>query len=332
MPDDIGFPLGMWTSLYWDLSPEDALRRLAERGWKYVDLSCEHLGELTRAEDPGRADGVRELAESLGMTLWQCHGFMDLNLASSNERTRSRSEATLAQHLRLAAELGIGTVVIHPGWVGSRARRSAKPDLVRERMTESLRRLALVAEESGVRIAVENMMKKGFGVEPADLVALAQATDPQWVGICFDTSHANASEVDSAEGIRTCGEWLFALHLSDNDGSGDQHRPPYFGTVDWPTVLGALREVRFPGPLTFEVPYLSRWPRPVREGVFGFIEVAMQHAAAPDENTRTEQQGLKDAGRDACAPGEHRSREAPRPGSAGPCLKRGPVRGFQRAP
>ncbi|MFQ5809967.1 MAG: hypothetical protein ACE5JM_10145, partial [Armatimonadota bacterium] len=73
------------------------------------------------------------------------------------------------------------------------------------------------------------------------------------------------------------------------DGSGDQHRPPYFGTVDWPAVLSALREIRFPGPLTFEVPYLSRWLRPVREGVFGFIEVAMKHAAAPGENSEAKQ-------------------------------------------
>ncbi|MGD8240064.1 MAG: sugar phosphate isomerase/epimerase family protein [Armatimonadota bacterium] len=276
MPDDIGLPLGMWTSLFWDVPVEEALRKLAGHGWKHVDLSCEHLRELTEGEDPGRIEGVRELADSLGMNLWQCHGFMDLKLADDDESVRGKSEAVLAQHLRLAGRLGVGTVVVHPG-----AGSNADPELVRERLVQSLGRLLPVAQEAGVRVAVENMMKKTFGVQPADLVALAEAVDPRRVGICFDTSHANAVEMDSAEGIRACGESLFALHLSDNDGSGDQHMPPYFGTVHWPAVLSALREIRFPGPLTFEVPYLSRWPRPVRDGVFAFIEVAMRHAAAP---------------------------------------------------
>ncbi len=297
MTDDIGFPLGMWTSLYWDLPPEDALRHLAELGWKYVDLSCEHLGDLTRAEDPERIAAVRDLAEDLGMTLWQCHGFMDLNLASSDEATREKSASMLAEHLRLAGQLGVGTVVIHPGWVGERAQREEKPDLVRERMVESLDRLLPIARETGVRIAVENMMK-GFGVDPADLVALAEAVDPEWIGICFDTSHANASEVDSAEGIRTCGASLFTLHLSDNDGSGDQHRPPYVGTVNWPGVLSALKDISFPGPLTFELPYLSRWPSPLRDRMLDFVRAAIGYAVLPpDVEAIQRQEAMRQVGR-----------------------------------
>ena len=75
------FPLSIWTSLYWDLSPEDAVRHIADQGWSAIDLSCEHLGELWRSGGQ-RQDDWRALAEDLSVTPHQCHLFMDLNLAT----------------------------------------------------------------------------------------------------------------------------------------------------------------------------------------------------------------------------------------------------------
>ena len=86
------------------------------------------------------------------------------------------------------------------------------------------------------------------------------------------------------------GASLFTLHLSDNDGSGDQHRPPYFGTVNWPGVLSALRDISFPGPLTFELPYLSRWPSPLRDRMLDFVRAAVGYAVLPPDAEATQRQ------------------------------------------
>ena len=56
------------------------------------------------------------------------------------------------------------------------------------------------------------------------------------------------------------------------------------------TKAEAFAKLTLPGPLTFEVPYLSPWPRPVRDGVFGFIETAMRYAAGADETDASHRQ------------------------------------------
>ncbi|HJN15926.1 MAG TPA: sugar phosphate isomerase/epimerase [Armatimonadota bacterium] len=260
-----GFRLSIWTSLYWDLSPEDALRHIADQGWGAVDLSCEHLGVLWRADDADRIEAWRALAEELGVRPYQCHLFMDLNLVTPDERQLNIDRC--AEHLRLASRLGVENAVMHRGWIKKGERG---PDsVIRDAMTESLTRLAPTCAETGVRIAVENMMG-GFGTQISDLTTLAQATDPEWIGICYDSSHGNASELDGHGAITECGEHLFTLHLSDNDGSGDQHRVPYEGTVDWPGIMRALGEIGYDSPVNFELPSLSGRPLAVRDAALAY--------------------------------------------------------------
>jgi sugar phosphate isomerase/epimerase len=45
-----------------------------------------------------------------------------------------------------------------------------------------------------------------------------------------------------------------ATHISDNDGSGDQHRTPGNGSIDWKAVMRALREAEYDGLFNLEIP------------------------------------------------------------------------------
>jgi sugar phosphate isomerase/epimerase len=270
------FSLSIWTSLYWDLSPEDAIRHIADLGWGAIDLSCEHFGELWRS-DASRADAWRTLADGLKITPWQCHLFMDLNLASGDPSEREEMVGRGAEHLRLAGGLGVRNAVLHPGWL--RKGQPSPHEQVRSNLTSSLRQLAPVCAETGVRLAVENMAPPEFGVHPASLVELAEAVDPAQIGICFDSSHANMSKLPTRETVVACGKQLFCLHLSDNDGSGDQHRVPYEGNVDWPGLIDGLREIGYEDPLNFEVPSLSPRPLAIRDAALAYVHRAMRYAA-----------------------------------------------------
>jgi sugar phosphate isomerase/epimerase len=274
------FRLSIWTSLYWDLSPEDAIRHIADLGWGAIDLSCEHFGELWRS-DPSRAEGWRALAESLGVTPWQCHLFMDLNLASAEPAERAEMVRRCAEHLRLAQRLGVRSAVLHPGWL--RRGQVAPLSQLRANLTASLQELAPVCRGTGVRLAVENMVPPEFGAHPSELVSLAEAVDPAQIGICFDSSHANVSKLALPEAVAACGKQLLCLHLSDNDGSGDQHRVPYEGTVDWPGLIAGLRQIGYSGPLNFELPSLSARPLAVRDAALAYVQRVMHHAATGGE-------------------------------------------------
>ena len=57
-----------------------------------------------------------------------------------------------------------------------------------------------------------------------------------------------------AEAIRDAGDLLIATHITDNDGSGAQHRTPFYGTIDWREGMAALGEIGYDGIFNLEIP------------------------------------------------------------------------------
>ena len=78
------------------------------------------------------------------------------------------------------------------------------------------------------------------------------------VGACWDTGHAHLAGQDQPASLRELGERLHALHIADNHGATDEHMPPFFGGIDWPPILVALREIGYDGDFTFEAHNLVR--------------------------------------------------------------------------
>ena len=85
------------------------------------------------------------------------------------------------------------------------------------------------------------------------MLQLLDAIDRPNVAINFDTSHANVVTLDIPSEIRAYGSSLRGTHISDNDGSGDQHRIPGEGTINWPAVVEALGDIHYHGPFNLEV-------------------------------------------------------------------------------
>ncbi|MDY6345113.1 MAG: sugar phosphate isomerase/epimerase family protein [Sphaerochaetaceae bacterium] len=108
------------------------------------------------------------------------------------------------------------------------------------------------AEQTGVRIALENLEGPGEIQRAEDLLELVRRLDSQQVGVCLDTGHAWMRGLNPAHEIRTCGKKLWATHIDDNHGSADEHLLPFHGTIDWKSVVSSLEEIGYQGDLTFE--------------------------------------------------------------------------------
>jgi len=67
------------------------------------------------------------------------------------------------------------------------------------------------------------------------------------VRMMYDTFHANIEEKDPVEAIRTCGEFLAHVHISENDRS-----TPGSGHVPWEATFSTLRSVNYDGWLMIE--------------------------------------------------------------------------------
>lgn len=253
--------LSMWTSFFIDLSPEDALRELAHAGLHHAELSDEHSKALLDRGDPAAAGrAFRRFADGCGVAVTQGHLWLTVDIAPASEPARREAIAGLKRWLDLYLAIGIRAAVLHPG--------GASHQDPAARLDEQLRSLAELAghvggaREAGTRLVLclENC-SSGDALKP-----LLAATSPAAVGVCLDTGHLNLTSESQGGFIRSCAGRLQALHLAENDKSGDQHNLPYArgGSVPWDEVAAALAETRYDGLLNFEVPGENRCPLPVR--------------------------------------------------------------------
>jgi len=253
--------LGIWTAyyLYPNLSLEDILRRLSGLGWKDVELSTEHIVELLQdADGQKRLNRARAFLEKEGIKAWQLHTKIDLNVAHPDLTQRAQEVDTALRCLEIAHTLDVPCAVIHPGGAQGYSSGKEREEIVRLNV-QAFTRLCERAEKLGVRVCVENMGATGEGGRRIlggcifELQEVIDQVGSEALGICFDTSHANLMKLDLPEEIRACGERLYATHISDNDGSGDQHRMPFCGNIDWTAVIGALKAVGYAGLFNLEI-------------------------------------------------------------------------------
>jgi len=102
------------------------------------------------------------------------------------------------------------------------------------------------AEKNNVIIALENVRR------PEYIEFLFNNIDSEKLKFCFDSGHENAF-APHIDFLTQYGDKLAALHLHDNDGSGDQHLMPFNGNINWKRIMAKLEQLKYPGPLGFEL-------------------------------------------------------------------------------
>lgn len=249
-----------------EMSVEEAVIRLADLGWPDLEIDGDHTREISENGGRKRLEELRRTCDERGIRIRHLHCG---ELAPGDYETN----AGFIEHARL---LGISYLVLHPGWSGGYTRKRERDRLLRDE-TAFLERLAEKAARAGVGLTLENMMRKGevhrLGETIEDLLELVDAVGSPSLGICLDTSHANANGFDVAETVHRCGELLWASHVSGNTGEGDGHRIPYNGSyhlysrnrIDWIEVMKAYRRVGYGGMLSLEIPGDAVSPLAVRD-------------------------------------------------------------------
>ncbi|MGE5529028.1 MAG: sugar phosphate isomerase/epimerase family protein [Patescibacteria group bacterium] len=259
----------IWTAIYAELPLHEAFRALHAYGWRAFEISTEHLAAIETGRDlEGSIAKARDCLHGLGLEAPQAHACLEADVADPDAAARKKDIGRLLCHIGIAARLGARHVVMHPG--GRKAGAEAGPDVVRRLNVEAFRRLGDYAGEHGVRIGLENMMRPGAAT-PAELLDLLAVIDHPALGVAFDTSHANVAALDIAACIRAYGSHLVATHISDNNGTGDQHLTPGNGTIDWPAAMAALGETGYDGLLNLEIPG-------ERHRVPSLLELKLRHA------------------------------------------------------
>ncbi len=146
--------------------------------------------------------------------------------------------------IELAQELDAQTVVLHPPFRWQREYASEFADGV-----------ALREDESGVRLAVENMFPWRAGQR--EMLAYLPHWDPvgqPYDHVTLDLSHTATAGSDAMKMARALGPRLSHIHLADGSGSArDEHLVPGRGTQPCGEMLEHLADAGWEGSIILEV-------------------------------------------------------------------------------
>jgi len=225
--------------------PQPYLRRIADAGFSHVHW-C-HQWNTDFLYSKYEIGQIGKWLEEYDLRLLDLHGSAGLekNWASLREYERRAGVELVKNRVKMTAELGGDVVIMHlPGKAASEAENV-------ERMTQarrSLDELAGSANESGVRIGIENA--PGDDVER--MQKLFAEYDPDFLGLCYDSGHGNLGGI-GLDQLPCLADRLISVHSHDNNGSADQHKLVFSGTVDWEQLATIIAGSAYTKCLSFEV-------------------------------------------------------------------------------
>ncbi len=286
---------GIWTDFYGDLDLTTALSRLNDHGFKYVEYSFEHILAIERDGSESIFKNIREVVESLGVAALQMHGpSLDwtetYSIVCRDETVRKICIERTCRWIEYCYKLNVPVFVEHPGSMQVKTLDDLKT--LEKLNVESFKPIAKFAKDRDIRIAIENIFDfkperlKGvrflkypasYGSTIDEIKKICEATDPDVVGICLDTGHANYQGLDITNAVKECGSLLYATHINDNDGSGDQHLSPLRGSIDWKSVIDCFKSIQYDGLLSLEIPGEKHPSITVRDNRLRLLLITMEN-------------------------------------------------------
>ena len=237
-------------------SPQKYLRLISEAGFTHLHW-C-HQWNTDFLYGSAEISQIREWLKSYQLKLLDIHGSSGVEKCyfSTEEYQRKAGVELVLNRIRMLRELdGTGSVMMHIP-VDKSIGQSPEEKKLAARQLDSLRKsldeLLPALEKYQTKIAVENTRNDSFKI----IAAIMQEYPAQYFGITLDTGHANIEEAKGLDRMEEYTDRLEALHLNDNDCSGDLHQPPFLGNLDWERIARMLANSHYPDtcrPLSFEL-------------------------------------------------------------------------------
>ena len=217
------------------------LARIKKYGYESIEIS----GEPTQYN----IKDTRALLKEHGIRCWGAVTLTlgERNLAAKDEGQRARSVDYVKSVLTMVSELDGEIITLVPGTVG-KVVPDGSPEEEWKWLVDATRECFTHAKKVGVRIAIEplNRFETYIFNRGEQALALADAVSPD-CGVCLDAYHIHMEEFDVEEAIRKAGKRLFDFHVADNNRFAAG-----LGTIDWPKIVGILKDIGYDGALTNE--------------------------------------------------------------------------------
>ncbi len=246
----------------------DSIEIVKTAGFDAMDYS---LMDMVDDDAPFNGENYRELALELRKTcdekqmpITQTHAPFTFTAAQWDDPETFEKVIIprMIRAIEISGILGAEAMIVHP--IHHSQYRGHEEELF-DRNMAFYRRLIPYAEQSSVKIAVENLFQKdperkyivpSVCSDPYEFVRYIDTLNSPWITACLDVGHVAlpVSDYTAADVVRILGHHrLGALHIHDNDYSRDQHQLPYLGKLNWVEICKALGEIDYQGDFTYEV-------------------------------------------------------------------------------
>jgi D-psicose/D-tagatose/L-ribulose 3-epimerase len=223
-------------------SVAEAVQRTAAAGYDLLEFSLHDSINLDRA-------ATKALLAENGIGAACSRGLApDADVSSEDPVVVARGQELLRQSLQLTADIG-GTVLTGALYSAFGHAKGPLTTTGRQHIVGVLRELAEEARPLGVTLGLEvcNRYETNVVNTARDALRLADDIGADNVMVHLDTYHMNIEEDDFRSPVLEVGDRLGYVHIGEN------HRG-YLGSghLDFAEFFGALREIGFTGPVTFE--------------------------------------------------------------------------------
>ncbi len=216
------------------LSPEDFLEAVMQAGFTAVELVPPEYWKLV---------------QSRGLTVSSANGHGSITVGLNRRDQHDRIEKELQEMLQRAQQASVPNLICFTG-----NRDGLDDDAGATITAEGLKRVASMAEETGVTLVLELLNSKvdhsgyqadhtAFGVEVCRQVSSAR------VKLLYDIYHMQIMEGDLIRTIQTNHEFIGHYHTAGNPG---RHELDSEQEINYPAVIMAIRDTGYAGYLAHE--------------------------------------------------------------------------------
>lgn len=261
---------------------EEGIVRMKKQGYSSMDYP--EFGNTETELYQKNAEQFKEyllyqkaVCEREGIEIYQTHGPWRYPPQDFTEEDREERFEKMSRAIEGTEILGCKNIVIHPLMpftINDEGHEKETYDI----NLEFFGKLCKVAESYDVVINFENMPMRHFSLASISaMMKLVKEINSDYFKVCLDTGHSSAIGNSPADDVRLLGkEYLYSLHMHDNNGRSDYHWHPFAGVVDWKDFCLALREIEYDGVLNLEVGRQKNLPEELREMEEVFLHRKLQ--------------------------------------------------------
>ncbi len=216
-----------------------------------LDISGYHNRLLNTNSTDADVSELKKLADDTGIRISSVGGIVSFTiypLTAQDPQTARKSMDAVKKMLDSARILGADTVLVIPGMLTADMEYQAAYDLAQERVAR------LAAHAPDIQLAVENVWN-GMLYSPLEMSRFVDETGCGNVGVYFDIANARRFGWPQ-QWIRTLGRRIRQFHCKDYRMAVDTingFTNLLDGDVDWPEVVGAIRETGYDGEMVVEL-------------------------------------------------------------------------------